>query len=67
MGRHASDNPHTRAIAGFVSGLSYDAIPGEVRDRIKLLVLEGIGCGLIVSVNVAVPSPFALLAVRFTV
>ena len=46
MGSHASDNPHTRAIAGFVSGLSYDAIPGEVRDRIKLLVLDSLGCAL---------------------
>ena len=46
MGSHASDNPHTRAIAGFVSGLSYDAIPVEVRDRIKLLVLDSLGCAL---------------------
>ncbi len=46
MGNHASDNPHTRAIAGFVSGLAYDAIPGDVRDRIKLLVLDSLGCAL---------------------
>jgi 2-methylcitrate dehydratase PrpD len=46
MGAHASDNPHTRAIARFVSALSYDAIPGEVRDRIKLLVLDSLGCAL---------------------
>jgi aconitate decarboxylase len=46
MGSHASDNPHTRAIAQFVSGLTYDAIPAEVRDRIKLLVLDSLGCAL---------------------
>jgi 2-methylcitrate dehydratase PrpD len=46
MGSHASDNPHTRAIAQFVSGLTYDAIPPEVRDRIKLLVLDSLGCAL---------------------
>lgn len=46
MGNHASDNPHTRAIADFVSGLAYDAIPGDVRDRIKLLVLDSLGCAL---------------------
>lgn len=40
------DNPHTRAIAGFVSGLGYDAVPPEVRDRIKLLILDSLGCGL---------------------
>src|SRR5258708_37145815 len=37
---------HTSAIAEFVSGLTYDAIPLEVRERIKLLVLDAIGCGI---------------------
>jgi len=46
MGSHASDNPHTRAIAQFVSGLTYDAIPQDVRERIKLLVLDSLGCAL---------------------
>lgn len=47
MAAHAAtDNRHTKAIADFVSGLTYDRIPDEVRQRIKLLVLDSIGCGL---------------------
>jgi 2-methylcitrate dehydratase PrpD len=41
-----ADNTHTRAIAEFVSGLTYEAIPDEVRARIKLLVLDSLGCAL---------------------
>jgi hypothetical protein len=41
-----ADNVHTRKIAEFVSTLSYDRIPGEVRERIKLLILDALGCGL---------------------
>ena len=41
-----SDNPYTRGIAEFVSGLTYDAIPVEVRTRIKLLMLDSLGCAL---------------------
>jgi aconitate decarboxylase len=37
---------HTRRIAEFVSGLTYDAIPPEVRERIKLLILDALGCGI---------------------
>ena len=37
---------HTRCIAEFVSGLTYDAIPPAVRERIKLLILDAIGCGI---------------------
>ncbi|HEX9672986.1 MAG TPA: MmgE/PrpD family protein [Burkholderiales bacterium] len=40
------DNPYTRGIAEFVSGLKYDAIPAEVRHRIKLLMLDALGCAL---------------------
>ncbi len=40
------DNVHTRTIARWVSGLTYDAIPAEVRTRIKLLVLDSLGCSL---------------------
>ena len=40
------DNRHTAGIAQFVSGLRYDDIPSEVRTRIKLLVLDSIGCAL---------------------
>ncbi|MBI4196173.1 MAG: MmgE/PrpD family protein [Betaproteobacteria bacterium] len=41
-----TDNPYTRGIAQFVSSLQYDAIPEEVRDRIKLLMLDALGCAL---------------------
>ena len=40
------DNPYTRGIAEFVANLHYDAIPDEVRQRIKLLILDALGCGL---------------------
>jgi 2-methylcitrate dehydratase PrpD len=47
MSDHAKvDNVHTRRIAEFVSGLTYDAIPLEVRERIKLLVLDSLGCAI---------------------
>lgn len=41
-----SDNPYTRGIAQFVSGLQFDSIPAEVRSRIKLLMLDSLGCAL---------------------
>jgi aconitate decarboxylase len=40
------DNPYTRGIAEFVANLKYEAIPQEVRHRIKLLILDALGCGL---------------------
>jgi 2-methylcitrate dehydratase PrpD len=43
---HAADNRYTRGIAEFVSGLRHDAIPREVRERAKLLVLDSLGCAL---------------------
>jgi len=47
MDEHASaDNVHTRAIADFVSGLTYEQIPAEVVERIKLLILDALGCAL---------------------
>src|ERR1700694_5617549 len=42
----SNDNPYTRSIAEFVSGLKYEAIPEEVRSRIKLLMLDSLGCAL---------------------
>ena len=42
----AADNRYTRGIAEFVSGLRYDAIPREVRERAKLLMLDALGCAL---------------------
>ena len=47
MSAHDStDNRHTRRIAEFVSNLQYDDIPDEVKGRIKLLVLDSLGCAL---------------------
>src|SRR5450631_4400923 len=42
----ASDNPHTRAIAQFISQIRYEDIPAEVIARIKLLILDSLGCAL---------------------
>ena len=39
-------NPYTRGIAEFVSNLKYEAIPEDVRHRIKLLMLDSLGCAL---------------------
>jgi 2-methylcitrate dehydratase PrpD len=47
MSHEASqDNPYTRGIAEFVAHLQYDAIPAEVRHRIRLLMLDSLGCAL---------------------
>src|SRR3954468_4689473 len=40
------DNRYTRGIAEFVSKLRYEDIPAEVLTRIKLLMLDAIGCAL---------------------
>lgn len=40
------DNPYTGGMAGFISALNYDEVPSEVIRRIKLLMLDSIGCGL---------------------
>ncbi|PAU75572.1 MmgE/PrpD family protein [Halomonas salipaludis] len=45
-GHSPADNVHTRNIANFVSNLRYEDIPEEVRQRIKLLILDSLGCGL---------------------
>ena len=42
----SSVHPYTRDIAQFVSGLTYDKIPEEVRHRNKLLMLDSLGCAL---------------------
>ena len=41
-----TDNRYTRGIAEFVSGLRYEAIPQTVIDRIKLLMLDSLGCAI---------------------
>src|SRR3974377_924655 len=42
----STDNQYTRGLGEFVAGLRYADIPAEVRDRIKLLVLDSLGCAL---------------------
>jgi len=42
----SSNNPHTRAIAQFIAQLRYEDIPDEVITRIKLLILDALGCAL---------------------
>ncbi len=39
-------NPYTSTMAGFVSQLRYEVIPAEVIHRIKLLILDSLGCAL---------------------
>ena len=47
MSHEAShSNPYTRGIAEFVSNLKYEAIPEEIRHRLKLLMLDSLGCAL---------------------
>src|SRR6185295_5145617 len=47
MGHEATTgNPYTRGIAEFVSNLKYEAIPENVRHRLKLLMLDSLGCAL---------------------
>ncbi len=42
----SNNNLHTRAIAQFISQLQYEDIPAEVIGRIKLLILDSLGCAL---------------------
>src|SRR5712691_780042 len=47
MAEHsAGNNIHTRRLAEFVAQLGYEQIPSEVRERIKLLILDALGCGI---------------------
>ncbi|MGI4946444.1 MAG: MmgE/PrpD family protein [Janthinobacterium lividum] len=47
MDQHVpATNIHTRGIADFVAGLRYEAIPAEVIARIKLLMLDSLGCAI---------------------
>src|SRR5204863_6359893 len=40
------NHPYTRGMAEFVSALRYEQIPAEVRERLKLLILDALGCGI---------------------
>ena len=46
MSQQQSGNPYTRGMAEFVAGLTYDAIPADVIQRVKLLMLDALGCGI---------------------
>ena len=46
MAHARADNRYTRGLAEFVSGLRYERIPEEVRERLKLLMLDSLGCAL---------------------
>jgi 2-methylcitrate dehydratase PrpD len=41
-----SGNVHTRRIAEFVAGVRYEQVPAEVRERLKLLILDSLGCAI---------------------
>jgi aconitate decarboxylase len=40
------DNRYTRGLAAFGASLTYEAIPAEIRERLKLLILDALGCAL---------------------
>jgi aconitate decarboxylase len=42
----ARDNRYTREVAAFASTLRFEQIPSEVIERIKLLILDSLGCAL---------------------
>jgi aconitate decarboxylase len=39
-------NSHTRRVAEYISRLRYDRIPAAVRERLKLLILDALGCAI---------------------
>jgi 2-methylcitrate dehydratase PrpD len=41
-----AQNPYTRRIAEFISQLKYEDIPDSVRERLKLLILDSLGCAI---------------------
>ena len=45
-GDPARDSRYTRDVAAFVSTLRFEQIPSEVIERIKLLILDSLGCAL---------------------
>ena len=44
--QETKNNSPTREMARFVAALRYASIPAEVRERIKLLILDSLGCAL---------------------
>ena len=46
MNKDTTSNPFTAGMARFIAGLRYEAIPEAVRERIKLLILDSLGCAI---------------------
>lgn len=47
MSSHAAvENTYTQGLASFVTGLRFEKIPSEVIERIKLLILDSVGCAI---------------------
>jgi aconitate decarboxylase len=42
----AVSNPYTRGMAAYVANLRYEDIPADVRERLKLVILDSLGCGI---------------------
>lgn len=42
----AVENPYTSRLAQFIAGLTYEQVPPEVIGRIKLLILDSLGCAV---------------------
>ena len=40
------DNPQTRGLARYIATVAYDDIPGQVKTRLKLLMLDALGCAI---------------------
>src|SRR5277367_5251805 len=46
MSAESGENPYTRRLAHFVADLRYEDIPAAVIARIKLLILDSLGCAI---------------------
>lgn len=44
--RAERDNPYTSGLAAWIAGLRYDDVPEAVRQRLKLLMLDALGCAV---------------------
>jgi 2-methylcitrate dehydratase PrpD len=40
------DNPYTRGLARYIANLRYEDIPEDVKARLKLLMLDSLGCAI---------------------
>ena len=40
------DAPYTRALAEYIAGSSFEQLPAEIVEQVKLLVLDTIGVGV---------------------